>query len=142
MPKFESDKDRERQYLAARTFCYEYNLYQEDMGEFSVVDYSIKNKKGKVVAYLEVKGCPNKNLSSSETVIVSIRKIQKLQEHQEVSGGPVIISWAFEDGICFIKLSKIKGSLFMGERKGRPEAAHDKELLYAGKVSEMNVLMY
>ena len=51
MPKFESDKDRERQYLAVRAFCYEYNFYQEDMGEFSVVDYSIKNKKGRKGRY-------------------------------------------------------------------------------------------
>ena len=137
MPKFESDKDRERQYLAVRAFCYEYNFYQEDMGEFSVVDYSIKNKKGRIVAYFEVMGCPKKNLSSTKSVIVSIRKIHKLQEHQEKTGVPVILCWAFEDAICFTRLSEIKGSVFMGERKGRPSASHDKELLFSGFTKDL-----
>jgi hypothetical protein len=136
MPKFETDKDRARQHSAVRTFCYEYSFYENDMGEFSAVDYSIHNKKGRTVAYFEVKGCPNKLLRNTETVIVSIRKIQKLQEHQEDSGVPVIICWAFEDGICFTKIDDIKGNIFMGERKGRPNAAHDKELLFSGKTKD------
>ena len=142
MLKFENDKDRERQYTAVRQFCYSYGFYEKDCGDFSKCDYTIRNKQDEVVAYFEVKGVVGKSLNDSKTCLVALKKIAALQETQKMSGTPVVICWAFDDGIAFAKIDNLKGTFNHGGRKEREGSTYDKEILVFVETENLKKIWY
>ncbi len=127
--KFETPKDFARQERAAKCFSDKYAYCYSSQGDFSSVDYEMKNESFDRICGFEVKGCPNQNMDSHRYCIVSMKKIVDCQEEQIKYGKPVVICWAFDDGILFNKIDNLTGTFKKGGRKPRKGSVHDLEMI-------------
>ncbi len=98
--KFETSKDFARQEMAAKLFCDNYAYCYASQGDFSSVDYEMKNESFDRICGFEVKGCPNQTMDSYDYCIVSMKKIVDCQEEQIKYGKPVVICWALMMAYC------------------------------------------
>tara|TARA_R100000388_G_C7227874_1_gene152820 strand:- start:635 stop:1156 length:522 start_codon:yes stop_codon:yes gene_type:complete len=140
--KFETPKDFARQELAAKYFCDKYAYCYSSQGDFSSVDYEMKNKNFDRMCGFEVKGCPNQNIDSYENCIVSMKKIVDCQEEQIKYGKPVVICWAFDDGILFDRIDNLTGTFKKGGRKPRKGSVHDQEMIVVVERKNLQKILY
>ena len=140
--KFETPKDFARQERAAKTFCNEYAYCYASQGDFSSVDYEMKNKNFDRICGFEVKGCPNQTVDSHDYCIVSMKKIVDCQEEQIKYGKPVVICWSFDDGILYERIDNLSGTFKKGGRKPRKGSVHDQEMMVYIKRNKLKLIWY
>ena len=140
--KFETSKDFARQERAAKYFCDKYAYCYSGQGDFSSVDYEMKNENFDRICGFEVKGCPNQQIDSNKYCIVSMKKIVDCQEEQIKYGKPVIICWSFDDGILFQKIDNLSGTFKKGGRKPRKGSVHDQEMIVYVERNKLEVIWF
>ena len=126
--KFETQTDINRQKMAMAFFSFTYGCSPQDQGEFAEIDY-LMFKNDKPYFYLEIKGVKKTTLVNTENVVVGIRKLMSLQAKYEDEKIPCVIAWAFEDGIAWQNIDKIRGNVYWGGRKPRKGSTNDQELM-------------
>lgn len=140
--RFENDEDRRRQERAVKAFGFKFNLDIVESDEWSSVDYQLKNNNDEFVCGFEVKGCKNQKIADKDFVLVSMRKITDGQQFQVTNKIPLIICWAFDDGILFQRLNKLSGEFKFGGRKPRAGSTFDQEMMTYIKQELLENILY
>ena len=140
--KFETAKDFKRQDRAARYFCNKYDYSYASSEEWGKIDYQIFGVNAEVICGFEVKGCKNQSIGDKKNVLVSMRKIVDAQQYQIKNNKPVVMCWAFDDGILFDKLNNLKGNFKLGGRKPRAGSTFDVEMLVYVKQENFNKILF
>jgi len=122
-PRFETEKDRDRELKAITKFVERFSGSFKKLDPFDV-DYRVYNDKGNLIAYVEVKG-RLREMSDAYPLPISATKVTKLCAKRL---NPVII-WACEDGIIYGKVNEIVGEARWGGRKPRKDSYSDEELM-------------
>jgi len=142
--KFETERDRKRQTNALIRLCYEFNLNFIEKETDAYIDAVIRdNADTKDVAYAEVKGVVGKEINKSNNVIIALRKLFRGQELSIQKNLPVCFIWSFDDGIGYIWLKDIEGSVKQGGRAiVREGSTHDRELMVKISVEHLKFLYF
>ena len=125
--KFERKANKKREIETLKTFCKHFELTFAKHPEYAHID-AVLYSKGKITGFAEVKGV-HKSIVKAYDVIVSMRKIVRAQKLQVNSGKPVIIIWAFNDGIVYERINNLKGIFYYGGRNERIGSTYDQEML-------------
>ena len=125
--KFEKKENKKREKETLKTFCNHFELTFAKHPEYAHID-AVLYSKGKITGFAEVKGV-HKSIVKAYDVIVSMRKMVRAQKLQVNSGKPVIIIWAFNDGIVYERINNLKGIFYYGGRKERIGSTYDQEML-------------
>ena len=122
--RFETQEDLDREEKAIKLFTIEYGYTYKKLGDYDL-DFLIKKKDGTVIGVAEVKG-RKRLLKDISDLPLAERKHNKIMK---VKGAKIII-WAFEDGITYAQLNRLKGIKRNGGRKPREGSANDIESMY------------
>jgi ADP-heptose:LPS heptosyltransferase len=125
--KFERKENKKREKETLKTFCNHFELTFAKHPEYAHID-AVLYSKGKITGFAEVKGV-HKSIEKAYDVIVSMRKMVRAQKLQVNSGKPVVIIWAFNDGIVYERINNLKGIFYYGGRKERIGSTYDQEML-------------
>ena len=131
-PRFEKDKDREREAETLRILLDGKDLTFNQLGKYAPVDAEIiDNKTMEVVSLCEVKTM-SLDMADIKRVRTSVRKIQHCQKEALHRDLPLCIAWRFLDGIGYIWMREItKATVEWGGMKNpRPGSIWDRELLF------------
>lgn len=120
---FETDQDLDREEKSIKLFCKLFNGSYEKLNRFDV-DFKVFDSKGRLVAYVEVKG-RNRKISEAYPLPLAARKAVKLCD----KGATPIVIWDCLDGIIFADISKANGIIKYSGRKPRKGASNDQELM-------------
>lgn len=140
--KFETAIDLKKQERAARHFCNKYDYSYACSGEWSKIDYQIFGVDTNLVCGFEVKGCRNQKIGDKDNVLVSMRKIVDAQEYQVKNNKPVVMCWAFDDGILFNRLNNLEGAFKLGGRSPRAGSTFDVEMLVYVEQKKLNKILF
>jgi hypothetical protein len=141
--RYEKQIDRNRQSKALSQLCKEHRLGFVELESLSKVDAVLFDEKtlGEV-AFAEVKGV-NESIGEKNYVRVSVRKLHHCQKQQIEEGRPVCIVWAFYDGIGYIWVKDIEGSVkWLGMKKIRPGSLWDRELMFYMNQDKLKFVLY
>jgi hypothetical protein len=122
--RFETQEDLDREEKAIKLFTTEYGYTYKKLGDYDL-DFLIKKKDGTIIGVAEVKG-RKRLLKDISDLPLAERKHNKIMK---VKGAKIII-WAFEDGITYAQLNRLKGIKKNGGRKPREGSANDIESMY------------
>ena len=125
--KFERKENKKREIETLKTFCNHFELTFAKHPEYAHIDAALYSK-GKITGFAEVKGV-HKSIEKAYDVIVSMRKMVRAQKLQVNSGKPVVIIWAFNDGIVYERINNLKGIFYYGGRTERIGSTYDQEML-------------
>ena len=144
--KFETPMDRERQDKALFCLCANKNLSYKMTEELKGVDAVLMADGGlpeqKRVAFAEVKGV-NQNIGEKDYVRISVRKLHHCQKEQINEGLPTCIIWAFHDGIGYIWVKDVVGTVkWLGMKNPRPGSLWDRELMFYMDQDKLNYINY
>jgi hypothetical protein len=134
---FETEQDLIRERKAVERFV---SIFKGGFEKLSPddIDYKIFDKKGTLIAYVEVKG-RLKNISRAYPLPISIFKVTKLWAKRL---NPTVI-WACDDGIIYGKLKELHGTVCVGGRKPRDGSPYDIELMvYYDKQKALKYIRY
>tara|TARA_Y100001973_G_C5208996_1_gene343884 strand:+ start:3294 stop:3734 length:441 start_codon:yes stop_codon:yes gene_type:complete len=135
--RFETNKDLARERRAIEKFVSRFKGSFKKLSP-NDVDYRVYDSKGKLIAYVEVKG-RFRTIAEAYPLPVAARKVVKLCDKRL---NPVLI-WSCEDGIIYGKPTHLKGILKWGGRKPREGAVNDEELMiYYDKQDEFKYHKY
>lgn len=140
--RFETAKDFKRQERSVRHFCNKYEYSYASSEEWAKIDYQIFGVNTEVVCGFEVKGCKNQNIEDKDKVLVSMRKIVDAQQYQVKNNKPVVMCWAFDDGILFDRLNNIEGKFKLGGRSPRAGSTFDIEMLVYIEQKKLKKLLF
>ena len=131
--KFETSMDRERQDKALFCLCARTNLSYKMTEELKGVDAVLMKDEGlpeqRRIAFAEVKGV-NEKIGEKDYVRISVRKLHHCQKEQINEGLPTCIIWAFHDGIGYIWVKDVVGTVkWLGMKNPRPGSLWDRELM-------------
>jgi hypothetical protein len=134
---FETEEDLRREKKAIETFVNTFNGSYKKLDPQDI-DYKVFDKKGELIAYVEVKG-RIRTMNSAYPLPVALRKISKLSDKRL---NPLVI-WACEDGIIYGKVNKLKGEVKLGGRTPRDNSFTDSELMiYYDKQKELKYIRF
>ncbi len=131
--KFETSMDRERQDKALFCLCARTNLSYKMTEELKGVDAVLMKDEGlpeqRRIAFAEVKGV-NEKIGEKDYVRISVRKLHHCQKEQINEGLPTCIIWSFHDGIGYIWVKDVVGTVkWLGMKNPRPGSLWDRELM-------------
>ena len=139
--KFETPMDRERQDKALLCLCAKKLLSFESTDELKGVDAILMSGKHRI-AFAEVKGV-NEKISEKDYVRISVRKLHHCQKQQINEGLPTCIIWAFYDGIGYIWVKDVEGTVkWLGMKNPRPGSLWDRELMFYMNQDKLNYINY
>ena len=125
--------DRERQDKALFCLCARTNLSYKMTEELKGVDAVLMKDEGlpeqRRIAFAEVKGV-NEKIGEKDYVRISVRKLHHCQKEQINEGLPTCIIWSFHDGIGYIWVKDVVGTVkWLGMKNPRPGSLWDRELM-------------
>ena len=131
--KFETSMDRERQDKALFCLCARTNLSYKMTEELKGVEAVLMKDEGlpeqRRIAVAEVKGV-NEKIGEKDYVRISVRKLHHCQKEQINEGLPTCIIWSFHDGIGYIWVKDVVGTVkWLGMKNPRPGSLWDRELM-------------
>jgi hypothetical protein len=134
---FETEQDLIREKKAIETFVKVFGGTFTKLGPFDI-DYKVFDKKGSLIAYVEVKG-RLKTMATAYPLPVSLSKLNKLIDKRL---NPVMI-WCCDDGIIYGKACSLVGEIRMGGRPPRSGATNDREMMaYFEKQKEFKYVRF
>ena len=134
---FETEQDLIREKKAIETFVKVFGGTFTKLGPFDI-DYKVFDKKGSLIAYVEVKG-RLKTMATAYPLPVSLSKLNKLIDKRK---NPVMI-WCCDDGIIYGKAYNLVGEIRMGGRPPRIGATNDREMMaYFEKQKEFKYVRF
>lgn len=134
---FETEQDLIREKKAIETFVKVFGGTFTKLGPFDI-DYKVFDKKGSLIAYVEVKG-RLKTMATAYPLPVSLSKLNKLIDKRL---NPVMI-WCCDDGIIYGKAYNLVGEIRMGGRPPRIGATNDHEMMaYFEKQKEFKYVRF
>ena len=141
--RYERKIDRARQSRALSLLCQEHELGFAELESLSKVDAVLFDQKTlSEVGFAEVKGV-NETIGQKDYVRVSVRKLHHCQKQQIEEGRPVCIIWAFQDGIGYIWVKDVVGSVkWLGMKNIRPGSLWDRELMFFMKQDKLKFIAY
>lgn len=135
MATFEVQEDRDREIKAIELLC---SIYEVDYIKLpsADVDFQLINKRGMVIAYVEVKG-RNRTIERAFDLPIAVRKIIKLTNY---AIKPIVV-WACFDGIIYADINKLVGTIRLGGRPKREGAYNDCEIMaYYNRQENINII--
>ena len=125
--------DRERHDKALFCLCARTNLSYKMTEELKGVDAVLMKDEGlpeqRRIAFAEVKGV-NEKIGEKDYVRISVRKLHHCQKEQINEGLPTCIIWSFHDGIGYIWVKDVVGTVkWLGMKNPRPGSLWDRELM-------------
>lgn len=121
--RFEKKEDLDREKKAIRFFV---NMFGGSFKKLDPndIDFKVFDKDSNLIAYAEVKG-RKRMIKDSFPLPISAYKLVKLGSKRL---NPVVI-WACEDGIIYVKIKDVNGTIRWGGRKPRDGSCNDQELM-------------
>jgi len=141
---FETKRDVDFQLKAIQLLIKDRDgLGFQDQGPHAAVDY-IVHRDGEDIAAVEIKGVRKvKSVFDEHSPVVGLRKLVDLQAFARKTRIPnAILVWAYEDGIKYTTLNKLKGKIYYGGRPPRDGSTNDQELMFRDTNTNFKIKTY
>jgi hypothetical protein len=111
----------------------------KDQGSHSNIDYIVGD-----IAAVEIKGVKKvKSVYDEHRPVVGLRKLVDLQAFAKKHNLPnAYLVFAYDDGIKYTTINKLKGDLYYGGRTPRDGSSNDMEMMFRDRHTKFKIKTY